>query len=85
MLAKVAAAAVLIAVACSDNNGLTAADAEGSSLTDPKTCALLPNDDSACAHACDEDALRAFILHGTCATFSCPLRDGTTLVVGGCN
>ena len=48
-------------------------------------CDLLPQDDSACAHACDEDALLEYIPEGTCASFTCPLSDGTTLVTGGCN
>jgi hypothetical protein len=48
-------------------------------------CDLLPQDGSACAHACDESALLAFIPEGTCATFSCPLTDGSTFVTGGCN
>jgi hypothetical protein len=52
---------------------------------DPAVCAMLPQDDSACAHACDEEALLAFIPAGTCASFSCPLTDGTTFVTGGCN
>jgi hypothetical protein len=52
---------------------------------DPAVCSMLPHDDSACAHACDEDALLAYIPEGTCASFSCPLTDGTTFVTGGCN
>jgi hypothetical protein len=48
-------------------------------------CADLPQDDSACAHACDEDALLSYIPEGTCATFSCPLANGETYVMGGCN
>jgi len=55
------------------------------SPNDPAMCSLLPQDDSACAHACDEGALLGYIPEGTCATFSCPLSDGTTLVTGGCN
>ena len=51
----------------------------------PPECDLLPNDGSACAHACDVDALRAFIPEGTCATFTCPLTDGNQFVIGGCN
>jgi hypothetical protein len=48
-------------------------------------CDLLPDDDSACAHACDPDGLFGYIPEGTCATFKCPLADGTTYVTGGCN
>lgn len=47
-------------------------------------CAQLPQDGSACAHACDPVALEAFIPEGTCATFECPLADGTVVRVGGC-
>lgn len=56
---------------------------------DPETpspvCDLLPADDSACAHACDPDGLVSYIPAGTCATFKCPLADGTTYLTGGCN
>ncbi|HUS32563.1 MAG TPA: hypothetical protein VMZ53_28875 [Kofleriaceae bacterium] len=52
---------------------------------DPAVCELLPQDDSACAHACDEDVLLTYIPEGTCASFACPLTDGTTFVTGGCN
>jgi hypothetical protein len=48
------------------------------------SCAQLPNDGSACAHACDQAALEQFIPPGTCATFECPLPDGTVMRVGGC-
>jgi hypothetical protein len=48
-------------------------------------CADLPQDDSACAHACDQDALLSYIPEGTCATFNCPLADGSMYVTGGCN
>jgi hypothetical protein len=48
-------------------------------------CDLLPQDGSACAHGCDEDALRAFIPEGTCATFTCTLTDGSEFLIGGCN
>jgi hypothetical protein len=48
-------------------------------------CTDLPQDDSACAHACDEDALLSYIPEGTCATFRCPLTNGGTYVTGGCN
>lgn len=51
----------------------------------PAFCAMLPQDGGACAHACDQDALLSFIPEGTCATFACPLSDGTTHVTGGCN
>jgi hypothetical protein len=48
------------------------------------SCAMLPDDGSACAHACDPDALQGFIPPGTCATFECELTDGTVIRVGGC-
>ncbi len=48
-------------------------------------CYQLPDDGSACAHACDQAALESFIPAGTCATFECPLADGTVMRVGGCN
>jgi hypothetical protein len=48
-------------------------------------CALLPDDDGACAHACDPDALIAFIPEGTCVTFSCTLTNGRLYRTGGCN
>ena len=48
-------------------------------------CADFPQDDSACAHACDQDALLSYIPEGTCMTFSCPMPDGSTFVTGGCN
>jgi hypothetical protein len=48
-------------------------------------CDLLPTDDGACAHACDADALRAYVPAGTCASFACPLADGTTYHTGACN
>ena len=48
-------------------------------------CAALPQDDSACAHACDEEVLLSYIPEGTCATFRCPLADGSEYVTGGCN
>ncbi len=48
-------------------------------------CALLPDDDGACAHACDPDALAAFIPQGTCVTFSCTLTNGKLFRTGGCN
>jgi len=50
-----------------------------------KPCEVLPSDDEACAHACDPDALVAYIPAGTCASFACPTRDGGYYVVGGCN
>jgi hypothetical protein len=53
-------------------------------LDDPR-CKLLPADDGACAHACDPDALKAFIPPNTCASFACTLTDGSTLIAGGCN
>lgn len=49
------------------------------------SCADFPQDDSACAHACDQDALLSYIPEGTCATFRCPMADGSTFVTGGCN
>jgi hypothetical protein len=48
-------------------------------------CGLLPNDDGACAHACDPDALLAFIPEGTCVVFSCTLTNGSLYRTGGCN
>jgi hypothetical protein len=51
---------------------------------EPSQCAMLPTDDSACAHACDANALEAFIPAGTCVIFDCPLNDGTSIRVGGC-
>lgn len=51
----------------------------------PSQCDMLPADDSACAHACDPDALGAFIPPGTCVIFDCPLTDGTSVRVGGCS
>jgi len=48
-------------------------------------CNEFPQDDSACAHACDQDALLSYIPEGTCMTFSCPMKDGSTYVTGGCN
>lgn len=51
----------------------------------PEQCALLPTDGSACAHACDSEAIKQFVPEGTCATFECPLSDGSTLRAGGCN
>lgn len=58
-------------------------------LPDPTSsqpvCDLLPQDDSACAHACEPNALLGYIPAGTCATFTCPLADGTTYMTGGCN
>lgn len=53
--------------------------------SEPSVCDLLPNDDSACAHACDPDAVEAAIPPGTCAVLECPLTDGTTYRTGGCN
>ncbi len=50
----------------------------------PSQCAMLPADDSACAHACDPVALQEFIPDGTCVIFDCPLTDGTNVRVGGC-
>lgn len=51
----------------------------------PNPCKLLPDDDSACAHACDPHALVAFVPPGTCATFACPLTDGSIYMTGACN
>ena len=48
-------------------------------------CEMLPPGDGACAHACDADALLAFIPPGTCVTFVCTLLDGSEYVTGGCN
>lgn len=58
----------------------------GSGLN-PETdvCRLLPADDSACAHACDPVALKAYIPRGTCASFNCTLTDGSLFRIGGCN
>jgi len=47
-------------------------------------CTLLPTE-GACAHACDPDALADFVPPGTCASFMCPLTDGTTYHTGACN
>jgi hypothetical protein len=58
------------------------------SLPDPNEapmCAMLPQEEGACAHACDQDALLEFIPKGSCASFSCTLTDGSTFVTGGCN
>ncbi len=52
---------------------------------DPDICNKLPDDDSACAHACDPVALSAFIPEGTCVTFTCTLTDGSQYRTGGCN
>lgn len=54
-------------------------------LAQPGECDLLPQDGSACAHACDPGALAAFIPQGTCAVFDCPLTNGTSIRVGGCS
>lgn len=54
-------------------------------LAEPGQCDLLPDDGSACAHACDPAALEAYIPAGTCVTFDCPLTDGTSIRVGGCH
>lgn len=51
----------------------------------PDVCALLPADDSACAHACDPVALMEYVPTGTCATFTCELTNGETYRTGGCN
>lgn len=76
------------------DKGISPSEQETSELTareslpdpeEPAFCAMLPQDGGACAHACDEDALLTFIPEGTCATFACPLSDGTTHVTGGCN
>lgn len=48
-------------------------------------CMDLPQDDSACAHACDPDALLSYIPKGTCMTFMCTLTDGSEFKTGGCN
>jgi len=53
--------------------------------TQPNLCNLLPDDDSACAHACDPAAFADAIPEGTCAVFDCPLSDGTIYRTGGCN
>lgn len=50
-----------------------------------KPCDVLPSDDEACAHACEPDALLAYIPAGTCASFACPMRDGSYFITGGCN
>lgn len=50
-----------------------------------EVCALLPDGDGACTHACDPDALAAFIPQGTCVTFSCTLTNGRPYRTGGCN
>ena len=51
----------------------------------PSVCDLLPDDDSACAHACDADVVEQYIPVGTCAVLECPLSDGTIYRTGGCN
>lgn len=51
----------------------------------PDVCSLLPDDDSACAHACDPVALLTHIPAGTCVTLECPLTDGTSYRTGACN
>jgi hypothetical protein len=48
-------------------------------------CDLLPQDDSACAHACEPDVLLTFVPAHQCITFKCALTDGETLYTGGCN
>jgi hypothetical protein len=48
-------------------------------------CNKLAAGDGACAHACDPDTLIAYIPKGSCATFVCPLPDGTQYITGGCN
>jgi hypothetical protein len=53
--------------------------------TDPSVCDLLPDDDSACAHACDPAALETLIPEGTCAMLECPLTSGGVYRTGGCN
>ena len=53
-------------------------------FSDVGICALLPTE-GACAHACDADALAEFVPPGTCASFRCPLSDGTTYHTGACN
>jgi hypothetical protein len=65
----------------------TAARSSPQDPTDPDldVCNMLPDDDSACAHACDPVALSAFIPEGTCVTFTCTLTDGSEYRTGGCN
>ncbi|NVB83256.1 MAG: hypothetical protein HOV81_33095 [Kofleriaceae bacterium] len=48
-------------------------------------CALLPEGDDACAHACDPDGLVSYIPAGTCVKFECELTDGRPFTTGGCN
>ena len=53
--------------------------------TTPSVCELLPDDNSACAHACDADVVEQYIPVGTCAVLECTLTDGTVYRTGGCN
>jgi hypothetical protein len=47
-------------------------------------CLKLPDDDSACASACDPVKLVQFIPPGTCVAFVCHLTDGSVFRTGGC-
>jgi len=52
---------------------------------DLDVCGQLPQDDSACAHACEPDVLLTFIPKHSCVTFKCTLTDGGEMFTGGCN
>ena len=71
--------------AVDDGPDLSEASAYVAASDDTSVCDLLPDDDSACAHACDPDAVAATIPEGTCAVLECPLSDGRVYRTGGCN
>jgi len=48
-------------------------------------CGMVPQDNSACAHACDPAALVQYVRPGQCATFTCRLSNGSYYVTGACN
>lgn len=56
-----------------------------SAADDSIDCALLPEGDDACAHACDPDGLLGYIPEGTCVKFECTQTDGRPFSTGGCN
>lgn len=96
MLNKIILAAALFLPACAElpEEDLEAPtgevlEVENANLSadsgEPAFCDLLPDDDTACAYACDPEALLDFIAPGTCQTFLCETVTGEPFRTGGCD
>lgn len=48
-------------------------------------CQQVIETEGACAHACDGEAVMAFVPEGTCALIVCTLESGAYYKIGGCN